>query len=127
MFAFARTVAGGISVIRPDGSRLRRLSERGRSPDWSPDGETIVFTLGSTIALMRANGSGLRRLPVTGSEAAFSPDGKQIVFLRGDDVFKMTSAGRRVKRLRSYVGDEEWGYAIGAPDWQPRPPRRAHA
>jgi transposase len=37
------------------------------------------------------------------------------------------SAGRRVKRLRSYVGDEEWGYAIGAPDWQPRPPRRGHA
>jgi TolB protein len=116
-------VGRGIRVVRPDGSGLRQLSERGRSPDWSPDGRRIVFTLGSHIAVMRADGSGLRRLPVTGREPAFSPEGKQIVFLRGSSVFKMTSAGRRVKRLRSHIRYEweEWGTAVFAPDWQPRP------
>jgi Tol biopolymer transport system component len=114
---------GGIGVIRPDGSGLRQLTTAGRSPDWSPDGSTIVFTLGSKIASMRADGSRLRRLPVTGSAPAFSPDGEQIVFVRGSSIFKMTSAGRRVKRLRSYMGDAEWGYAIGPPDWQTRPAR----
>ena len=114
----------GIRVIRPDGTNQREISPRGRSPDWSPDGRRIVFTVGPRIASMRANGSGFRWL-ATGSEPAFSPDGKRIVFVRGSAVWKMTSAGRRVTRLRSHFRFEfeDFGTAVYAPDWQPRPPR----
>ena len=62
----------GIRVIRPDGTEQRQISPRGRSPDWSPDGRRIVFTVGSRIASMRADGSGFQLL-ATGSEPSFSP------------------------------------------------------
>ena len=117
-------VGRGIRVIRPDGTQRRQISPRGRSPDWSPDGRRIVFTVGSRIASMRADGAGFQWL-ATGSEPSFSPDGKQIAFLRGSAVWKMTSAGRRVKRLRSHFRFEfeDFGTAVYAPDWQPRPAR----
>jgi WD40-like Beta Propeller Repeat len=116
----------GIQVIRPDGTQQRQITPRGRSPDWSPDGSRIVFTVGSRIASMRADGSDFQWL-ATGSEPAFSPDGKQIAFLRGSAVWRMTSTGRRVKRLRSHFRFEfeDFGTALYAPDWQPRPARGA--
>ena len=117
--AFVR--ASGISVIRPNGSGLRQITARGSSPDWSPDGSRIVFELRGRIATIRADGSRLRRLSA-GTQPSFSPDGKQIVFLRGSAVFKMTSSGRSVERLRSYVDNDEFGFRVFAPDWQPRPP-----
>jgi Tol biopolymer transport system component len=125
-FTPAGAAGGGIRVIRPDGTQQRQISQRGRSPDWSPDGKRIVFTVGSRIASMRVDGSGFRLL-ANGSEPCFSPDGKQIAFRRGSTVWKMTSAGRRVKRLRSHIRFEfeDFGTTVYAPDWQPRPARGA--
>jgi Tol biopolymer transport system component len=34
---------GGISVVRPDGTELRRLSETGSWPVWWPDGKRISY------------------------------------------------------------------------------------
>jgi hypothetical protein len=34
---------GGIWAVRVDGSGLRRVAVRGRTPDWSPDGSRLVF------------------------------------------------------------------------------------
>jgi Tol biopolymer transport system component len=58
-----------IYVVNADGSGLRRLTQRGRMPLWSPDGRTIAFRSSRDgnpeLYLMNADGSGQRRLTNT--------------------------------------------------------------
>ena len=85
----------GIYVMRPDGSRKRRLtrgSGNDSEPAWSPDGKSIAFSSyrsgGGDLYVMRADGSGLRQVTTNpGSEynPDWSPDGKAIVFTQYDD------------------------------------------
>jgi Tol biopolymer transport system component len=67
-----------IFVINVDGSDLTRLTnspEPESWPDWSPDGQKIVFDSGRSgdyyIYVMNADGSGLTRL-ASGFEPAWS-------------------------------------------------------
>ena len=64
-----------IYVMRPDGSEKRRVVHHyfGAYPDWSPDGELIMFT-GSPLTgprerlwVVRPDGSGQRPLPIVGA------------------------------------------------------------
>lgn len=89
-----------VFVVNVDGSELRRLTTwRGQDgwPDWSPDGERIVFTtsrndrgqfLGGrqihlSVYVMNADGSEQRRLVDTWSAFPdWSPDGRFILFVR---------------------------------------------
>ena len=72
--------ANGLAVSRVDGS-ARRLLVRGEDsylhPDWSPDGERVVFTFWATfdgdLYTVGADGEGLARLADQGSAEAASP------------------------------------------------------
>lgn len=87
-----------------------RLTE-GRSPDWSPDGESIVFTSNrsgqSNIYKMDINGEEVQQLTneATNYSPSWSPDGQWIAFSsrRDGDLFSwiyvMTADGRRQRRL----------------------------
>jgi hypothetical protein len=131
-----------------DGSNERQLTmppadpESGNAedtqPDWSPDGNWIVFARahesyeGPTgharrrqdIFLVRPDGTGLRRLTRNSDNnvsPAWSPDGKRIVSASnrgpGDDfdIYVMNANGGGQKRLTRGAFDEE------LPDWRPRP------
>src|SRR5918997_4530401 len=98
-FASDRTTGEGVNnpegdfeifVMNRDGSDLQQLTENAESdfdPEWSPDGERIVFqsdrTLFSDVFVMNADGT--RQTNVTNNRAfdrsaTFSPDGRRIAF-----------------------------------------------
>jgi Tol biopolymer transport system component len=81
-------------VASRDGADDHRITpwtlDAGDNPDWSPDGNWILFRThedadkNTNIAIVHPNGSGLRQLthfagPVNMRSATFSPDGQSIV------------------------------------------------
>ena len=114
---------GGIYVIRPDGSGLRRVvRERHRArlvARWSPDrlhGRRRTEHLGGA-----SDGRGARRLRC-GSSPSFSPNGHKIVYIGCDGRLQIMGAagkagaacaGPAKRRLRRREPLE--------PDWQPLP------
>ncbi len=95
-FVSDRTGASQIYIINSDGSGLRpvtNLSAGACQPDWSPDGQKIVFVSpcdagkdvqnGASLYIVHADGTNLMQLPsLPGGdfEPAWSPDGKHIAF-----------------------------------------------
>jgi len=83
-----------LRLVRPDGSGDHPLfTERPGNqthPDWSPDGNRIVYTVDDTqLWIANADGTAPTKLPidcskpcVTVDDAAWSPDGHDIVFMR---------------------------------------------
>jgi Tol biopolymer transport system component len=90
---FTPTDAVSVRTTRADGSKIRQITPdamQAGSPDWSPDGNKIVFQDNvcpvcdlSDIWVMNANGKNMRRITrAFGNNALphWSPDGRMIVF-----------------------------------------------
>lgn len=117
-------------VMNADGSGKRQLanelaaSDIGAHPDWSPDGERIVFSGVSQergvehIYTVKPDDSTLKRL-TTGADSSptWSPDGKRIAFVRFNkaspafELFVMNADGGNQHKLTA-------GFAMD-PDWSP--------
>jgi Tol biopolymer transport system component len=78
-----------IFTIRPDGTGLRQLTHVAKghvagSPEFSPDGARVVFTIDGQIWVMNADGSAQRQLTsqagFVNQQPSWSPDGRRIVF-----------------------------------------------
>jgi TolB protein len=125
-----------IFTIRPSGSGLRRISPWDDTccgvgwPDWSPDGQWIVFTspiyaADTDLWLVRPDGSDLHKLTDTAEiqwlSSSFSPDGTMIVAARTDtgfgdaghpDVYVMNVDGTEMQNItqtRKYDSGPDWG------------------
>ncbi|MFQ5839611.1 MAG: Tol-Pal system beta propeller repeat protein TolB [Candidatus Methylomirabilales bacterium] len=116
-----------ISLMRKDGTKLRRLT-RGTntiavSPTFSPNGRQIAFTSdrGGTpqIYVMDVGGTNLRRLTFDGAYNAsprWSPRGDKIAFVSNRDgsfhIYLMNPDGSRVQKLTTRGTSED-------PAWSP--------
>lgn len=103
-----------VFLLGVDGVEMTQLTSgplRASSPDFSPDGRTIVFSARrhrhGGIFTVRGDGSGLRRLTARPGDGApcYSPSGRTIVFNRhagrGVAIFSMRANGAGVTRLTS--------------------------
>ena len=95
------TIQTAVFVVDVDGSNLRQLTPwdmLAGDPDWSPEGDLIVFSTHplrefgalerSELYTMRPNGSGIKALTSNGengpraTEPRWTPDGKAILYTR---------------------------------------------
>ena len=104
---------GRIYVVDSDGYGERQLSDAGLSlsPAWSPDGNTISYSVlgsrGWSIVTKSINGGAARTLPSTttglNTTPAFSPDGSTLAYSHGDeagtDLMLVDVAGGAPRRI----------------------------
>jgi Tol biopolymer transport system component len=118
-----------------DGANKQRLSNAWMnlafSPEWSPDGNQLVYTGTDFKLYVRSVGSGLpRELQHYGLSPSWAPGGNQIVFEHGGQwIYVMNAAGGGERQL-TYGRDPDWqrlsSYCLTCwpiPD-PPLPPKR---
>ena len=109
-----------IYIMNADGSDVRQLSSDNGSqtPDWSHDGQKIVYINNDDLYVINADGSGqsvnLTNSPEKDREPSWSPDGSQIVWSSGSegyfDIFVMNADGSNVRQLTDdgFAGGVAW-------------------
>ena len=117
-------------VVNADGSDLRQLTpwslNAGDKPDWSPDGERILFKAPAkrqhgNLYIVNPDGSGLKQLtrypaPRAVFSGSFSPDGRWITFSRGPGypgIFVLRADGTGVRQITrgGWHNVPDWGSA----------------
>jgi dipeptidyl aminopeptidase/acylaminoacyl peptidase len=116
-----------LAVVAGDGAALHVLDADGRnrvvlafgpvsSPDWSPDGRSLVFERFGWLHRVDADGTDERRL-ARGRSPAWSPGGRRIAFVSdragSDDLYAVRAVGGRLQKLTAGVGGET------DPAWSP--------
>lgn len=110
-----------------DGSNRRKLTSHNTiaiTPDWSPDGEKIVYTgfsrISSDMYLINRRGGGLIKISTglgLNTSPKYSPDGKEIVFvgsLNGNpDIYIIGADGKGLRHLTTENSIES------SPAWSP--------
>jgi Tol biopolymer transport system component len=79
--------AGGVRIIKPDGTFVRSVAPNGGSPTWSRDGKQLAFTVANSLYRQAATGGAVTRLTTAPKGCRdqgprWSPIAPSVVFLR---------------------------------------------
>ena len=130
--AFATPVIGGLFVMGRTGELVRRVSDTGFNPAWSPDGESLVFSSSATGDFPTAHPGGAelwtvslrngqkRRLDTKDAlQPVWAPNGKWIAYwgvdpaTRQRDLWTIPGNGGTPTRITNDAA------ADGSPAWSP--------
>jgi len=121
LIAFVKPADFNICFIRVDGANLNCLDIKGNEPDWSPDGNRLIFHSirdeNSGLYVTNADGTNIIRLTYNSDveldrHPNWSPDGKHIVFTSIDGfIYVMNTDGTNTTRLT--------GVLCNFPAWSP--------
>jgi len=116
-------LTAGLWLVNSDGSNMQPFLieyydpsySSSRHPDWSPDGQWVVFSLNNNICKIKSNGDSLVQL-TTGVQAAFpswSQDGSKIaydVFYSdvNDGLWVMDNDGGNKSKFTTVGRDPDW-------------------
>jgi Tol biopolymer transport system component len=138
LIVYAKEVRGDFQLftVRPDGTgqrQLTRVDGDAVHPDWSPDGNRVVFELDHkrakpqpycSVAVINADGTGPTDLVVQrrgcDNQPSFTPDGQRIVYVHYDDVkdveaiWSMDSSGGDRRQIES-----RWRAGVTDPNVSP--------
>ena len=109
-----RHLPEGLFVVDAEASDVRRLTDHGSKPAWSPDGIKIAYDLGSDsvgILIVDADGRNVTQLTDHGSKPAWSPDGIKIAYDLGFDsvgILVVDANGRNVTQLTDHGHSPVW-------------------
>lgn len=133
-FGFVCGSGSEVATMRPSGRGLRILTQSecgddggwstAEMPEWSPDGQRILFSHNLRPALMAGDGSGQANLPLAPGPdpwlegLSFAPDGRHYAYLRG----RPSNQGLRLSIWRAAIdGSEDRRLRAGGdmPRWSP--------
>jgi Tol biopolymer transport system component len=80
---------GDIYTVKSDGTGLKRLTRYGggaSNPQWSPNGNRLLYSYKDSVWVMQANGTGKKRVS-KGWAASWAPDGKRIAYVYPDNAW----------------------------------------
>ena len=111
----------GLYIIDSSGKQLQKfipfVTQTDIGPDWSPDGQSIVFSDMEDIFLMDTQTFQVKNItnsPRWEIAATWSPDGTQLAVTSADGLLLMTPRGEVVKQLTRQKPD-----VVGVQSWHP--------
>jgi len=102
--ALFQSIATDVWVRSLDRGVASKLADRGASPVWSPDGDTVAFAvLGSDISVGPADGSRLPQVRYRNLRSLqgleYSPDGAWMIATLGGDIAAFPTSGDSTPRI----------------------------
>jgi Tol biopolymer transport system component len=98
--AFTGDKTRAVWIVNTDGTGMRRLVARGKSPAWSSR-NLIAFERGGSVWTVRPNGRGLRRVVRRAADPDWAPGGARLAFIRRGRIAVTNADGGRVRLVHT--------------------------